>query len=29
MPYLDFANAHMARIRAMHSAEIEELRQFL
>jgi len=26
MPYLDFANAHMARIRAMHSAEIEDLR---
>lgn len=29
MPYLDFANAHMARVRAMHAAEIEELRQFL
>ena len=26
MPYLQFANAHMARIRAMHSAEIEDLR---
>ena len=26
MPYLDFANAHMARIRAMHAAEIEDLR---
>ena len=26
MPYLQFANAHMARIRAMHAAEIEDLR---
>ena len=26
MPYLEFANAHMARIRAMHTAEIEDLR---
>jgi hypothetical protein len=26
MPYLEFANAHMARIRAMHAAEIEDLR---
>lgn len=29
MPYLDFANSNMASIRAMHAAEIEELRQLL
>ena len=27
LPYLDFANSNMASIRAMHAAEIEELRQ--
>jgi hypothetical protein len=27
LPYLDFANSNMASIRAMHTAEIEELRQ--
>ena len=29
MPYLEFANSHMARIRAMHAAEIEDLRLLL
>ena len=29
MPYLQFANAHMTRIRAMHAAEIEDLRLLL
>ena len=29
MPYLDYANGIAATARAMHSAEIEELRQFL
>lgn len=29
LPYLDYANSNMARVRAMHAAEIEELRQLL
>lgn len=29
LPYLDYANSNMARVRAMHSAEIEELIQLL
>jgi hypothetical protein len=29
LPYLDFANSHMANIRAIHAAEIEELRRLL
>lgn len=29
LPYLDYANSNMDRVRAMHAAEIEELRQLL
>ena len=29
LPYLDFANSNMANIRAIHAAEIENLRQLL
>lgn len=29
LPYLDFANSNMANIRAIHAAEIEELRRLL